>query len=222
LGAGSDGSIDLFNYEGFNVESFYNLGMGYIFEAHETRTLEVFLDAKIQFPWQRYFLVGEKDRAGALVPMANLTTLKVNVRPGLKVEGFVGIGINSGYLSGDFGWGFWAKEAERIRLAEEWPSGKYAVVNAADYRTYEELSLDISSPHTFGTTNNTTIEANEFDFTSAATPPQVSQTLWLSGTYLFEQKICPFSLTLGGNYEFGHDSAAMTNWMIWCKAGVAF
>lgn len=222
VGAGIEGTLDWFNWAGINVEAFYNIGMGYSFSAQETRTLDVFLDAKLQYPWQRYFLVAELGKPGALIPLANLTTLKVDVRPGLRMEGFVGLGLSAGEVSGDFGWGFLARETERVRLASDWPSKKYAVVNAADFRTYEALSLAKGSPHTFGTSNNTTIEVGELDLNSAATPAQFSQTIWGAITYTLPQKGYPLAFTLGGNYEFGNDAAVMTNWMVWLKASVAF
>lgn len=223
LGGGFEGTMDLLKFDAFSVEGFFNTTVRYIFKADETRTLDAFMDSKVRMPWQRYFLVGEKGKAGPLVPFSNVSTFEVEVKPGIVTEGFVGIDVQIGFLSLDLGYGFWAKEAEKIRIKSgDWVDDKYAFVSAFDYRTYEELDLDLMSPHTFGASNNTTILANEFDLSSAAMPAQITQTVWISGTYILESDYFPLAFTLGGNYEFGQDATSMTNYMIWGKASLSF
>lgn len=223
ISSGFEGTADLYSGYGFNVEIFYNLNLGYVFRADETRTLDVLLDGKVQYPWQRYFLTGENGKAGALVPLANLTTLKVEVKPGMKAEGFVGIGVTRDQASLDFGWAFYSKEAEELRVVSEWPGKKYVVVNATDYRAYEPIDLSKNSPHTRGFSNHKTIELENLDLSSAATPAQLSQIFWGALSYNLQRgSMPPVIISLGGNYEFGHDNTTMTNWMIWGKVAVAF
>lgn len=223
LGGGLEATMDLLSYEAFSVEGFFNTTLRYIFKADEIRTLDAFMDSKVRMPWQRYFLVGEKGKSGPLVPFSNISTFELEVKPGLVTEGFVGIDVQIGLLSIDLGYGFWAKEAEKIRIKSgDWVDDKYAFVSAFDYRTYEELDLDLLSPHTFGASNNTTILASEFDFSSASMPAQITHTVWVSGTYILECEYFPLALTLGGNYEFGQDATSMTNYMIWGKASLSF
>ncbi len=223
LGGGIEGTMDLFSNDVFALEAFFNTTMRYIFKAKEIRTLDAFMDSKVRMPWQRYFLVGQKDKAGQLIPFANVSTMELEVSPGCVTEGFIGLDAQIGFLSFDVGYAFWAKEAEKIRIKSgDWVDDKYAFVSAFDYRTYEPLDLDLSSPHTFGASNNTTILASEFDFSSAAMPAQITHTIWVSGTYIFESEFFPVSLTLGGNYEFGQDATSMSNYMIWGKVALSF
>lgn len=223
FGGGVEGTVDLCKSEDFSIEAMYNIGMGYIFKSKETRTFDSFMDAKIRMPWQRYFLVGEKDTAGALIPFANVSTLPVDVRPGFKIEGFAGLGFLSEDFSVDLGYAFWAKEAEKVRLRGDWADDKYTFPNAADYRTYEAVSLDSTSPHTFGASNNTTIQKTELDLSSPATPGQLSQAFWGAATYIVRTEgYPPLALTVGADYEFGQDAATLSTWMVFGKLSVSF
>jgi len=66
------------------------------------------------------------------------------------------------------------------------------------------------------------IKTCDFNINAAAHPPMISQIFYGAIGYETSDWACPTSISLGGSYEWAHNSAGLSRWMAWGKLALCF
>lgn len=187
----------------------------------------------------------EKDPV--LTPGINVFTRKVRVEPHFQHSLNSALVYNSCNFTAELGWNWWAKQNETVKLKDAWIPGP-AVANLNN--TNATTNQATSDPNVFiqqvnflsniGTNNNgvcdggddvlqpqraygnaTVIQATDLNLQSAATPAQLTHTIYGNVGYNFNTCNYPTWVGLGGSYEFSARNNALSRWLVWGKFGVS-
>ncbi len=240
LGLGVDGSSVLWEEEDENLKIFAGLQYKYLFEGDERRTFGLkTLDYKdgngtesaVENPiLSHYYLVGTSGVAN-LKPLANVSTLRVDVRPGSQLEGNVMFAYNNGNFSLDFGYNLFWKEAERVKFKtqcstsassadEYWTDSKYGVAGqsyeaSADFNTDGDDTLVASA--------NGFIKSTDLYREGAETPAQMVHKALIAVGYTARNWEYPVMVGAGVAYDIpSNNKDAAEGYTLWAKCGVAF
>lgn len=204
-------------------------------------------------PWSRYMLtIADSDAASLvrqattleealenLTPGINIFTRKVHVSPRFQFtlnNAFVyenGCGLHV-----ELGYGFWARQAEKVKLKDGWVEGP-AIANLDPNAFPGETNRNIVNRlSNVGNDNDgagvpyidssngtdeqvTIIRLQDLNLQSAAHPATMSQLVYLSGGYHWDDLCYPVYVGLGGSYEFTGVNTAVNRWTLWGKFGVS-
>lgn len=200
------------------------LNWRYLFKSSETRTLRLKNETAIfntpaaplnpggNYHYTQYRLVGQGDNDQApdttpthVKPLANISTLNIDVTPGSQLDGIVGLAYCNGGFSVELGYNLFWKEEEDVDKKAELSS---------DYKL-----LDV---------NGTILEGvpalvyENLDLASAETPSYFTNKIYGGFGYIFKEWDTPLMLGLGGQYEFAGNNEEIENWGIWGKLGIKF
>lgn len=224
----------------------------YLFRNTQTRSF----DLKNR-PWSRYMLTIE-DRDAAmnvataanaeeafnfLSPGINTFTRKVRVHPRFSWTVNNAFVYESCGFHAELGYGFWARQAEKVKLKDNWEEGP-AIAHIDD------TSLNLGSLNTANIVNRlsnvgndndgagtqgggtpyrdstdgsdeqvTIIRERDLNLKSAAHPCAISHLVFLSAGYHWDDMCYPVYVGFGGSYEFSAVNTAVNRWTLWGKFG---
>lgn len=220
----------------------------YLFRNTQVRSF----DLKYR-PWSRYMLTipdaaAAESIAGATslqaalafaAPGINIFTQKVRVHPRFEFD------INSAFVydsacgfHAEVGVNFWARQAEKVTLADNWVEGP-AILNldpaaytgAADAAIVNRLSnigndnrgggLPYVTTASGSAETATVIREQDLNLQSAAHPATMSHALFLTAGYNWDDYCYPMYTGIGGSYEFSAVNTAINRWTFWGKFGVS-
>ncbi|MGE0206398.1 MAG: hypothetical protein AB7R69_00965 [Candidatus Babeliales bacterium] len=192
----------------------------YLFKNTQRRSFDV--KGK---PWSRYQLVypSAADTASLAVTNGiNFFTRKVQVNPRFQKD------INTAFVythcrfQGEIGWNFWAKASEHIKLDRPWEVGPaFANINndgTADNNlnraiTIKEIFTGVAHPYRTAAA----IQAEDLDLETAASPCAVTNTIYGSLGWRWDNWCYPVALNVGGSYEISSDKGAVSRYTVWGK-----
>lgn len=241
IGAGLDGSAVLWK-EG--DECFKVLGSAnyrYLFSGKERRTFGLnnvryytgsVQDVALNPVLSQYYPVATKGQKG-LQPLANVSTLKVDVKAVSLMDGTIMFAYNNGGFCLDFGYNLFWKEAERTVFpttctsgssADAWVNDKYALVSS----TYDVQNDFPNAATDFLTNvNNTTtkgyIQESDLYKEGAEAAAQLVHKVFVGAGYTTKTWDYPVMVGAGVSYDIPSSNRdAAEGYAFWAKAGVSF
>lgn len=177
--------------------------------------------------WSRYMLV--RDATGVIVPGINVFTRSMKVNPRFSFDVNTGIVYNiDGKFQGEVGYNLYARQGERVRLVDKFPTG-LATVGFNDATLYPDANFitrksdigdngtNLPAPGQPGALRNETIEEEDLNLLSAAHPAALSNLVFFSLGYQWDNLKFPVCAGLGASYEISGKNTALTRWLIWGK-----
>ncbi len=217
LGAGLDfwGKVWEDEDQYFRIDAV--LDWRYLFKSSEKRTLRLKDDVAVAklagaavgtYRYSQYRLVAKNNNPMDHVkPLANISTLDVDVTPGSQLDAILGVAYCNGGFSVDLGYNLFWKEREDVDYKEAFE---------ADYFLLDDQGT-IPAPDAANALIRTDLSEG-----SAETPSYLTHKVYGGFGYIFKEWDTPLMLGLGAQYEFASDNEEVENWGIWGKLGVKF
>lgn len=257
---GVDGSAALWEEGDQNLKIVASAEYRYLFCDHERRTLGLkelrFYDDVANIPetlidptFSQYYLVGKKGVAG-LEPLANVSTLCVDVEPGSQFDGTLAFAYNNDNFVLDIGYNVFWKEAERLPEYKKnlccptsdickssgacapcdgcpniWTEDTYAVANAGYASTAEFGDANTASFKTavVGSGKRGYIKKIDLAAKNAESAAQLVHKVFVAIGYEERSWEYPVMIGAGVAYEIAANNRdALEGPSFWFKAGVAF
>lgn len=225
IGAGFDGKATAWQKEDQKVELAGIVNWRYLFKGDEKRTLNI-----AGIPWSQYMLVGTNGQKG-VQPLANVSTLTVDVTPGNYIDAAVILSYLNGGFTFDIGYNPFWKDEDHISYDDSFPSSTYAIAGS-DYDATTNFdstkiaggSPTISQLTTIATTptNTTFLTQSSLDKDVAQSPSQLTHKLFAGLGYAFNEWDTPFMLGVSGYYEFAPEQKALQQWGVQGRLGISF
>lgn len=183
--------------------------------------------------WSRYMIV--RDASGVLVPGINVFTRSMSVSPRFSFDVNTGMVYNiDGKFQAEFGYNLYARQGERVRLIDPFPKGLATVgfgdtVNGVFNPNLPNPNLitrksdigdngsNLPAPGQTNALKNETIEEADLNLLSAAHPAALSNLVFFSIGYQWDNLKFPFAAALGGSYEISGKNTALSRWVAWGK-----
>jgi hypothetical protein len=213
LGASIDGGLEVWNNSvgslHFNAAARYK----YLFQNNEMRTLSLSGSGKTSY--SKYQVVGQLNAPAntPLLPLANISTMNLAVRPGHQLDMLAAMSFNSGKFTVDVGYNPFWRDAESVRMHGDFDDTKYAI---------PLIDFDVTTQFTLADISNT-ITAASFDLASASTPSLLTHKLFMSTNYswhIYGKSL--MSVGVGASYEFASSNADVEQYAAWGKINVSF
>ena len=243
---GSSGTLILWECDNRSLSFELDGHVQFLFAKCETRSF----DLKNK-PWSRYmqvyanqaqaeearneFLAGNSDLALSIgTPGINVFTKPLRVDPGFAYINNMALVYNDCDWQLEVGYNFYARQAECVELSRPWQTGpalKSFLLGAGNTDSVQFIGNNLDNNNSVPFLNPLTnavqydqnlIQATDLDLQSAAHPATLSNTVYGSASYRWDEREHPAFLAAGGSYEFQNDNTTMNRWMVWVKTGVSF
>lgn len=203
----------------------------YLFENTQQRLLGLQINdpAGTSRKFGQYYLIGDITNNGAnqtnkpLFPAANILAQNVMVTPGHTIDGLVMLSAHACHWTIDLGYNLFWKNDERVVMKDTFPSDTYGIANPIyDTSAAFDPATEVFAPINPSTPNNATPYA-VVDINSAKTPTIVTHKIVGGLAYSCKSyDRYPWSIGLGGSYEFQTDNDGLENYAFWAKANLSF
>ncbi len=175
-----------------------------------------------------------------LQPFANIAAQRVRVTPGNEFDGIFGFAYNCGGFTADLGYNLYYRDRENVCGTDCWSEndGKYAMVRQltndatavlvrgalATATAATSFTVGIDGITDGGAAAGTTaiINKGNLDFRAAATPAQLTHSLYGGVGYSFIEWDNPLMLGAFGKYEWSPCNSALEQWSVGAKVGIGF
>ena len=162
------------------------------------------------------------------MPGINAFTQQLNVTPGSTIDLWLALHFERCQWNAELGYDLWWRQQERVELCC-FPTniGIYDIAGDCARNPVTASTATICQGVT-GTNvavsdaTFTFITCDDINLNSAATPKALSNTVYAALGYDGDLCDCPALVGVGGSYEFGSNSAALSNWTVWVKMGLSF
>ncbi len=231
---GSNFGGHVWNCDEHNLNIEFDINTRYLFHNNQTRSFNVYGK-----PFSRYMemyknlaaanaaFTSANERSG--VSGINLLTKCVEVHPRFSTVGNTAFVYSNCHFRAEVGHSFFFRQAEKVCLNKwnEAPVFKaqegLGSINLARTIKQAFACADIDhANYTATPANFRTIQRSDLDLDSAAHPATVSNTLYGTIGYEWEDYCYPMFVTLGGSYEWSHVNAALSRWTAWGKFGFSY
>lgn len=231
--SGGSGGFQIWEGCGKHVWFDCDVAWRYLFSRSEMRSFDLY-----NRPWSRYMPVFATQAAAAadiVTPGINTFTQKMKVRPGLQfdVNWALVFDTDCGFQA-EFGYNFWARTAERIKLSTPWAVGPSIASVTGNITTAniinrisniganfdgEDINLAVAQPASPITLY--LIQPGDINLNSATAPACTSQIVYGTFGYNSECWCWPVMFAVGGSYEWSRVNTALTRWLAWGKIGIS-
>jgi len=219
LGATVDGGVEVWKNDvgtlRFEAVAHYK----YLFENNEQRTLSLVDRTNAS----KYFLVGKlgAPQRTPLLPLANISTVPVAVKPGHQLDMLAALSFNSGKFTIDVGYNPFWRDAESVHLNSFGADSAYGLIKAnynvpAGARLTTTVGANAQDPSLI-------ITRDTLDLDGVITPALFTHKLFAGAGYT-----CNFygknmlSMGIGASYEIATSNADIEQYALWGKLGVSF
>lgn len=188
-------------------------------------------------PWSRYMWVYLNSTTTGTKAGINKFSEMVKVDPGASRDLNTAFVFDVDCLKVEFGYHFFAKEPEKVKLGVCWNNGiaiaaitqptsgsnsEYIVSgksrNNASINQYARVPNDMDAN---GNEIYKDLTDDDFDLESAAHPGTISNALYADFNYNFGSRKNKY-VKAGGAYEFSSNNTSLTRWYAWFRFGVDF
>lgn len=202
-----------------------------LFENKQTRSFD--LKDKT---WGRYMWVYLNNTATATAPGINYFTKTLKVSPGTLRDLNIGFVFERPCVKGEFGYHFFSRSAEKIKLSSPWEEtiAIATIVNDSN----EIISSDsdkisrsrstisdylgvLNDNNAAGDAVYKVVTAGDIDLSSASHPGTIMHTFYVAGSFNW---VCrwPQFVSAGMAYDFGSDNTTMDRFNFWAKYAIEF
>ncbi len=214
LGASFDGGVKVWSNDVGSLRFNSVVRYKYLFENTEERTMSLKTGAHgttgLQNNMSKYFLVGQVGLAGALQPLANISSVGVSVKPGHQLDMLAAMSFSASKFTIDLGYNPFWRDAENVHVNSFAADGKYKIVAPG---------FDASSTVASGDE----LKLADFDLASITTPTLLTHKLFGGVGYSWDAYgSTHMSVGLGGSYEFATSNADIEQYAVWGKFNVSF
>ncbi len=208
----------------------------YLAENNQCRSFD--LNCK---PWSRFIQLyadqNQANEAAALptanlrlndaTPGINLLTLNASVTPGFSHNTLTSFIFTRKNFQAEAGYNLYGRQAECVGLASDFQTGlaiksvSGSGITNPNRTITAEMRLNIPSLDVpLIQYVDSLLSADDIDLTSAAAPAGISNTLYGSFGWRWDDYERPFFVNFGGLYEWGKATNGIANrWAAWAKAG---
>jgi hypothetical protein len=208
----------------------------YLFENTQCRSFD--LNCK---PWSRFIqLYADEEQAtesanlltanlrlNNATPGINLLTLNASVTPGFSHNTLTSFIFTSNKFQAELGYNLYSRQSECVNLASSFPIDPAIKSIAGNGIT--NPTRDITGDRRLNLTtldiplsqyDDSRITEDDINLASAAAPAGISNTLYGSFGWRWDDYERPFFINFGGLYEWGKSTNGIANrWAAWAKAG---
>ncbi|MCK4517724.1 hypothetical protein KAT92_03040 [Candidatus Babeliales bacterium] len=229
IGLGTDASALLWEEDEQSLTLLGCLQYKYLFEGDEKRNIGfkelrytddgTARDIVVNPIASLYYQVGEVGVKG-LQPLANVSTLDVDVKPGSQIDGTVSLAYTNGGFTLDLGYNLFWKEAESVTLSSAWNDEKYGVARKLYDATaaFGAAGADTLAENTTGW-----IKKADLDFDGAATSSIIKHKVFTGVGYVAKTWEYPVMAGAGIAYELPSSNRNATEgYSFWVKLGASF
>ena len=165
----------------------------------------------------------EAETANTGISGINVLTRCLRVFPRFAATMTAALTYQYNCWTAEAGYNFFARQAEKVELATQWQNNPALKANqgggdttiARDIKNnFEGCVFDIDEYHP--------ITFCDLDLNSAAHPAVLSNLIYLTAGYNWQECDYPSTLALGGSYEFGDTNAELERWTVWGKFVISF
>jgi len=217
LGGGFDGKLRLIGDNKNCIEFLLSADLNYLFEGDEKRTLGVKspTDKKV-IPFGHYYLVAKKGGDNIPFPLANVSTIDIDVEPGLQFESLAALLLKAGKVTLELGYSCFAKQSENVGLKDNWEEGVYGIIDP----TYDGTNFNLTSGKAYY--NDKAINKEHLDIDGAKSPSCITHKIYAALGYLCDSRRFPYLVGVGASFEFTGDNSALEGFAAWAKVGIQF
>lgn len=207
-----------------------------------SRYMQVYLNMDQALEAQSLYNNGNQNKSRILyTPGINVFTKDMIVTPGLANTLNTALIYNQRCFELELGYNFYVRDAETVRLACCWQEGPAlkAITDGQGYtNAYQCINNFVVSTDTndqqpkpvvggYGTGGNegygnNLIRAKDLDLQSAAMPAILTNTVYGSLGWHWDDCKYPLFVGLGASYEMVNNNAALERWLAWGKFGWTF
>lgn len=220
IGFGLNESIMLANMQSSALYLMGEFRYAYFLARNEIRSFDL-----CNGDWSRYLLVADPAKTNVTLPGINSFTKSVNVTPGSTVELWVALHAHFCHYDVELGYDFWWRQEEKLCTPccpltvgiFDYPgcctrtSASTAKICQAIRGTSAPTSDEVFTP----------VNVSQLSARSARTPAAATNKLYAAVSGSFETcNGLPAMLGLGGMYEFGSPTTALTQFGVWLKASL--
>ena len=208
----------------FRIE--YDIDARYFLSKTETRAF----DLKNR-GWSRY-MRAYRDQADVTsqttVPGINIFTQPMKISPRWAVNLTTGFIYDHCNFRGEIGWNVYAHQAEKAKLDEPWQEGP-AIAQLNSLTGEGDGTVDLlgniarqcSEGVNYVATgdNRTVIKVSDINLCSATMPAALSNLVYGSLGYRWDEWCYPAFVGFGASYEWGAVNTVLDRWLVWLKLG---
>lgn len=207
-----------------NCNMWFNVGLQYqyLFKDHEARMLGVKGYSTIP-TLPQYCLMGTVHGATqdgvAIFPAANQLTRSVNVTPGSSLDALVDVAFHCNSFVFDVGYNLYWKAREKVAV-RAWEDNTYGLL-AFTFVTDGAVTTGLNG-NSYYFVDGKYLNRENLDTAAAETPDQVTHKMHVGVTYHAECCSHPVTAGFGGSFEFAQSNAALDQYAVWVKGGIAW
>ncbi|QQR49264.1 hypothetical protein IPF37_00250 [bacterium] len=219
FGAGLDGGAIMWQHNQHNFSFHGALNYRYLFQSTEQRTLGLKNTDGSIIPWGHYALVGQVTGAATiLIPAANKLTVDCDVTPGSQLDMILAFAYHNRGFTIDLGYNLYYRDQEDVDRKKNTPifgttANKWGIVTPSATASGSGISV--------GELQVPLVDSN-ITTQTAETPSQLSNKIYAGVSYQSQTFQVPLLVGFHTHYEWASDNAALSNWEIGGKAGLAF
>lgn len=224
IGFGLIGDVRVWECDNQELTVLTDFKYRYVLRACEVRSFDLCKNGD----WSRYLQVVENDARSNALPGINAFTQEVSVTPRGVIDWWVALHYQKCQVNAELGYDLWWRQQERVELCC-FPQnlGIYDMVgdcqqnpvSASCAQICQTVAGDNVAP---SDTEFVELTCTDLNLNSGVTPRALSNTIYAALGYDGEVCEYPSLIGIGASYEFGSDCAALDNWMVWVKMGLAF
>jgi len=234
---GGELGFDLYHHDCGDFKWFAAADLRYLFHNEQVRSFDL-----VGKPWSRYqMMFATKDKMIQGVEQANadqftasginLMARCVKVHPRCQFNFDTSFAWDGEHFLAEAGYGFYARQAERID--PNWTEGPILAGFSNDADLGGIAPLRTMQHAALGDTESTLADAEELydafkiktcdiDWNTAAHPAVMNNSLYLSLGYKWGEVCYPTMLSIGAGWDFAFSNTAMHKWNLFGKLGVSF
>lgn len=223
FGIGIDMDYNLIDHKGHYFNFLVDVKYRYVFASTEKRSL----DLKRNSNWSRYLLVMSQDPEITSQNAVNILTLPLQVSPRNTVDVWVAGHYEYKEFNVEFGYDFWLKQKEVVKLQGSVPSG-YGIQSLRSYPATSFTSSTANITQSISGKNATsnddtfvTLKDSNLNLNSAAQPGAHIQSIYIALGYRLQFKYLSLLLGSGAFFDVGVRNT-LKQWSTWFVVGAAF
>jgi hypothetical protein len=223
VGGGLAGRLELGKLRDAHYFLVGNVKYKYRFRADELRSF----DLRTNGSWSRYLQLARSSSPSTSLNGINHLTRAMSVRPGSLVDAMLGLNMRRSSLSFEAGYNVWWRQAERVKLAQEWDSAAESLgvfdlpnLGITGNSANDNARLGLASFTSDGLFK--LLRKEDLYLDSAAAPLAFTHRVYagVSLDYKFFKRSA--SIGLGGSYEHSQSNGALAQWDVWANSVISF
>jgi hypothetical protein len=201
---------------------FVNIEHQFLIRNQQHRTFDLF-----DKPWSRYLLLNKADGTQTNVPAVNVLTRTLKVKPDSFVDFATGFRAMFNGFEGELGYDLWAHGRERTQFKkticpecrDEIKLTDYGIAGSGPGKSASKSTINSQA---FDDPNFITLSETDLNLDSGLARSTITHRAHGALGYGRKGRIVDGFGNIGAFYEHPQNNAALQQWGIWAKIGIAF